>query len=567
MQIFDKLIPLEFHNKVRQKLMRDSIQYEAEAIHKDGTFIPISIESRSTKIGNMRVRVAAIRNISELKKTINELDKYKNQLEDIVKKRTAELKNQSKKLKQQNDQLQLERNQLRTIIDHIPDLIYIKDKESRFLNVNLQLIHHFGRKKLGDLIGKSDADFFSSKYADKYLLDEQEIVKSGKPMINIEELSLNKFGKQIYLSTTKVPLKDKKGEIIGIVGIGRDITEKIIAESKLIVQAKNLEESNILLEERSKKIENLNSELLDINRKLEFANSNLQERKEELETTLEQLKKAQSHLIQSEKMASLGILLAGIAHEINNPVNFIYAGVNSIIKDFEDVKIVIESFNSLDRKTQDVMALLAKIEDLKKEYEFDLAYAAITETLQDIKLGATRIKEIIDGLSRFSRIENENWKQANIHEEINNVLVLLKNKYKHRIEIKKNYDELLPLVECYPGKLYQVFMNIINNAIDALEDEQGTITIKTSFSSSMVSISIKDTGKGIKEDDKLKIFDPFFTTKEVGYGLGLGLAISYSIIQEHNGEIIVKSIVNKGTEFIVRIPIKQAKDVLSKKNK
>jgi signal transduction histidine kinase len=139
------------------------------------------------------------------------------------------------------------------------------------------------------------------------------------------------------------------------------------------------------------------------------------------------------------------------------------------------------------------------------------------------------------------------------------VLVLLKNKYKHQIEIIKNYSNNLPVVECYPGKLNQVFMNIINNAIDAIGGKPGKISITTGCTEDMVSISISDNGKGIPESDLVKIFDPFFTTKEVGYGMGLGLAISYSIIQEHNGKIEVKSVVGQGTEFLLTFPIIQIK--------
>ena len=382
MQLFDKLIPRRFHKLLKQNMMIDSIQYEAEAIHRDGTVIPISIESRSTIHGNKHVRVAAIRNISELKKTINELDQYKNHLEELVKKRTLELKQQSITLKERN---------------------------------------------------------------------------------------------------------------------------------------------------------------------------------EELETILEELKETQSHLVQSEKMASLGALLAGISHEINNPVNFIYAGVNSIIKDFQDLSIVFDFLKTTDEKFIDLNTFLIKLKDLKKETEFETAYKATSETILDIKLGASRIKEIVDSLSKFSRLDVEKWKIANIHEEIEDVLVLLKNRYKHHIEIIKNYHSSLPLVECYPGKLNQVFMNIINNAIDAIDSESGKITIKTDFTSNKVQVSIKDTGKGIKEEDKSKIFDPFFTTKDVGYGLGLGLSICYSIIQEHKGEIKVKSKLNHGTEFIILVPIVQTK--------
>ncbi len=541
--IIEKLIPENFKDIVKKNITQEVSAYEAEAIHKSGEIVPISIESKCSKIDNRCIRVAAVRNISELKKTIRELDNYKNKLEEIVKERTLELKNK-------NETLRFERNQLRTIIDNIPDTIYIKDIKSRFLNANKKELEYLKQQQLKDIVGKTDFDFYNKDFASGYFKDEQDILETGTAIINKEELCLNEHGETVYLSTTKVPLRDKNGEIIGIVGIGKDISDKKIADDKLKTQAKNLEE-------RAKKIETLNTELTGFNKKLEFANIALQERKEELETILEQLKTTQTQLVQSEKMASLGVLVAGIAHEINNPVNFIYAGVNSVIRDFDDIESVISKINQLSDKTNTIKKFLDGFDKLKNEYELDVAKNAIKETLHDIKLGANRIKEIVTGLSHFSRLETENWKKANVHEEIDNVLILLKNKYKHHIEIIKNYDENLPMVDCYPGKLNQVFMNIINNSIDAIDKKSGKIFITSSLSNKNVYISIKDTGKGISENEKSKIFDPFYTTKDVGNGLGLGLSISYSIVQEHNGNIEVKSKQNEGTEFIISLPEKQ----------
>ena len=435
------LVPPRYHKIMRQNFLKATTQYEIEAIHKNGTHIPVSIEARKAKIGNKIVRVAAVRNIGDLKKTIKELDNYKNHLEELVLKRTEKIKHQSGELKKQNDILQFERNQLRTIIDNIPDLIYIKDKESRFMNANKRQIRHLGKRRLKDIIGKTDFDFYEKPYALEYHKDEKQILKTGKPVIAREEPTVDDKGKVMVLLTTKVPLYDKHGKINSIVGIGRDITEIKNTENKL--------------RERSEKIEKLNKKLQESNNKLEVANKILHERKEEIESTLEQLKNAQSQLVQSEKMASLGILTAGIAHEINNPVNFVYAGVNSLMKDFDDIRPVIEGIKSLSSKTENAEKVLRNIEELKKKHEFDLAYAAIAETLEDIKIGASRIGEIVAGLSRFSRMENEKWKSADLHEEIDSVLILLKNKYKHHIEIVKDYYEQLPRVMCHPGKLNQ----------------------------------------------------------------------------------------------------------------
>ncbi len=550
MNIFEKIIPRDYHESIRKTFKQKSASYEAEAIHKNGTHIPISIESRDAKIGNDCLRVVAIRDISELKRTIGELNEYKSNLENIVTERTKELKHQ-------NETLEFERNQLRTIIDNLPDLIYIKDRESKFLNVNKKLIQHFGKKNLNEVIGKTDHDYYPEEYANKYRSDEKNILKTGSGMINKEEPCINSKGEKIFLSTTKVPLKDMSGNIVSIVGIGKDVTYKKQAEMKLKFQAENLKEVNTLLEEKTIFIEELNRELNISNKNLESANKILQDRKEELETALEQLKSAQTQLIHSEKMASLGVLTAGIAHEINNPVNFIYAGVTSVMKDFEDIKMVCDQVNQLNKKTKDVISLVNNIIDLKNKYEFSIAFQAIEETLKDIKLGATRISEIVRGLSRFTRMETEHWKKTNLHEELENVLILLKNRYKNRINIKRNYYKNLPHADCYPGKINQVFMNMINNAIDAIGDYKGTITIKTDCTPNKALISIKDSGTGIKEENKLKIFDPFFTTKDVGFGMGLGLAISYTIIKEHNGDIKVNSKPGKGTEMIITIPLVQ----------
>jgi PAS domain S-box-containing protein len=550
MNIFEKLISPEYHELMKNTLKQKSAHYEATAIHKDGTRIPVSIESRIAKINDKYVRVAAVRDISDLKRTIEELNKYKSQLEDIVAERTQELRDR-------NEQLQFERNQLRTIIDNIPDIIYIKDRESKFLNINKRLIRHFGKRSLKDIIGKTDHDFYPKEYADEYLADEQKILKTGISIINKEEPCLSSKGKKIIISTTKVPLKDKSGEIVNIVGIGKDITYKIKAEIKLKQQAENLKEVNARLKEKTVNIQNLNHELNVSNKNMELANKILQERKEELETTLEQLKNTQTQLIHTEKMASLGVLMAGIAHEINNPVNFIYAGVNSVMKDFDDIKIVCDQISVLREKTNDTISAVNNIINLQDKYEFSVALEAIGETLKDIKLGATRISEIVKGLSRFTRMESEEWKATDLHEELENVLILLKNKYKHNIEIERKYSKNLPLVQCYPGKMNQVFMNVINNAIDAIDGKKGTITIRTEYAANKALISIKDTGKGIEKKNELKIFDPFFTTKEVGFGMGLGLAISYTIIQEHSGEIRINSKLNRGTEMIIELPVIQ----------
>jgi signal transduction histidine kinase len=280
-------------------------------------------------------------------------------------------------------------------------------------------------------------------------------------------------------------------------------------------------------------------------------NEQLNIQKEELRTTLENLKHSQFQLLQSEKMASLGQLVAGIAHEINNPVNFISAGVESLDANLEEIGQVLDIYHKI--TPLNVEAKLKEIEKLKEKIEYKEAIKEIEKLIISIKNGTKRTTEIVKGLRTFSRMDEDTLKMASIHEGLDSTLILLYNKYKNRIEIVKNYCDL-PLIECYPGQLNQVFMNILSNAIDSI-DNRGIITISTSIKNGLILISIKDTGRGIPENLKEKIFEPFYTTKEVGKGTGLGLSISHGIIEKHLGTISFQSDVGKGSEFVISLPM------------
>jgi signal transduction histidine kinase len=286
-----------------------------------------------------------------------------------------------------------------------------------------------------------------------------------------------------------------------------------------------------------------------------FLDEKVKERTKELQKVLEDLKHAQTQLVQSEKMASLGQLVAGIAHEINNPVNFINAGVDSLSANIEDIRKVLEIYYRI--TPGNVTEKLSEIEELKEKVDYKTAVSEINKLIESIKNGTTRTTEIIRGLRTFSRLDEDILKMADIHEGLDSTLILLHNKYKNRIEIIRDYGKV-PQVECYPGQLNQVFMNLLSNAIDAIENT-GKIIIKTSINGGTVTISIKDTGHGIPENLKGRIFDPFFTTKSVGKGTGLGLSISHGIIEKHGGAITFYSREGGGTEFIISIPAVQSK--------
>jgi signal transduction histidine kinase len=325
-------------------------------------------------------------------------------------------------------------------------------------------------------------------------------------------------------------------------------------EEILQMRQKANEQLEQKVKERTAEIQEKNEVLRQQQEELKTINELLENQKKELQLTIESLKLTQSQLVQSEKMASIGQLVAGIAHEINNPVTFISAGVDSLNTNLEEVRQVIEIYDSI---TQDNAGdKLKEIKQLKEEIEYQEAVGEIDKLIDSVRTGSERTTEIVKGLRTFSRLDEDVLKIADIHEGLDSTLILLRNKYKERIEIEKQYGDI-PEIECYPGQLNQVFMNILSNAIDAIDDK-GTITISTSKSNGTIRVSIKDSGRGIPENIQSKIFEPFFTTKEVGQGTGLGLSICHSIIEKHHGSIEVKSKVGNGSEFVIGLPVKQS---------
>ncbi len=284
------------------------------------------------------------------------------------------------------------------------------------------------------------------------------------------------------------------------------------------------------------------------------AEISLRQKNEELEHALNQLKKAQVQLVQSEKLASLGQLLAGIAHEMNNPVNFISSGVNTLSERWNEINQLLNKYDELDNiENMELRTYIEQVKLLKKHIYYDETVQDINVLLKGILEGSQRTVKIINDLKQFSRTQQKEIHNINMNEYIDSNLNLLSNQFKNRIEIIKEYTDDAE-IDCHPDKINQVLMNILSNAIQAIP-EKGKITIKTEKLSQYLKITISDTGIGIPKKNLSKVFDPFFTTKEVGKGTGLGLSISYEIIKNHNGKIIVESEEKKGTQFIIKLPI------------
>lgn len=270
----------------------------------------------------------------------------------------------------------------------------------------------------------------------------------------------------------------------------------------------------------------------------------------ELEVANKELKETQGRLVHSSKMSSLGQLVAGVAHELNNPISFIYSNMNHL-KEYGDKLIKLAEAAEQDP---------SQVSKLKVEYEIDYIKSDLPKLIASCEDGARRVRDIVMGLRNFSRLDESKLKEIDVNEEIDNTLNLLAGEIKNRIQIHKYYSDL-PRLNCFATQINQVFMNILSNAVQAIEGS-GNIWITTKKipgstpAKDKISVSIQDSGRGIPQNVIDKIFDPFFSTKGVGQGTGLGLSISYGIMQNHGGDIQVKSQVGIGTEFIITVPMK-----------
>ena len=289
----------------------------------------------------------------------------------------------------------------------------------------------------------------------------------------------------------------------------------------------------------------------------------VQERTIALERANQEIKESQSMLVHSEKMRSLGELVAGIAHEINNPVNFIHGNIMILEKYMQDIFSLIDLYSR--NETTIPEEELKKVKKLKADIDIEFLKDDIKDLIRSCIEGTERTKNIVLDLKNFSRMEEMVLTQFNIPKEIDTTLNILNNKYKNRITVHKDYEENLPKIEAYGGQLNQVFMNILDNAQYAIKGD-GDVYITVKKEDSNIVVIFKDSGHGIAKKDLIKVFDPFFTTKPPGEGTGLGMSITYRVIKNHNGEISVDSEEGVGTTFTIKLPINNSPEIKEEDN-
>jgi signal transduction histidine kinase len=348
------------------------------------------------------------------------------------------------------------------------------------------------------------------------------------------------FGTAIEVILLSFALADK----INILKKEREFSQEQALRVSLENQ-KIVKEQNIVLEKR------VNERTIELTQ----VNTNLND-------TLNKLKDAQTQLIESEKMASLGQLTAGIAHEINNPINFVSSNIRPLRRDIDDVIEILNAYDEIPAidTIEGVKQKMVQIEKLKSELDLEYIKTELELLLTGMEDGARRTVEIVKGLKVFSRVDESDLNFVNINEGIESTLVILNYQMGTNLTLIKDLGSI-PNVECYGGKMNQVFMNILTNSIYAVQkadltDRTPTIWVRTFLKDNEhVTISIKDNGMGMSAAVKAKIYDPFFTTKDVGEGTGLGLSIVFKIIEVHYGTIEVISEVNQGTEFVITLPI------------
>jgi two-component system NtrC family sensor kinase len=423
--------------------------------------------------------------------------------------------------KRAEEKLANERNLLRTLIDNLPDRINVKDNDGRYVLDNTAHVRQLGLLGTEQVIGKTVRDFYPLDVATRLEEVDRAVMQTAKPLLDQEEAIVDHDGSRRWVLTTRVPILDAHGQVQGMVGMTRDITERKLAQHAL-------EEKHRLLQEA------MRSE----------------------QEAMAQLKQAQSAMVQSEKLAGLGQMVAGVAHEINNPLAFVSNNVAVLQRDVRSLAALLKLYGQGDPLLAEHNAeLLAQIHELSQRMDLSYTLTNLDELLVRSRDGLRRIQQIVRDLREFARLDASDLHEADLNAGIESTINIVRGVAKKRQVALEVELQPLPPVSCYPAKINQVVMNLVTNAIDACPID-GKVIVRSSRVGDSVRIEVADNGGGIPPDLRQRIFDPFFTTKPIGQGTGLGLSISYGIVQDHGGAIAVESELGRGTTFTVTLPFK-----------
>ncbi|MEY4737376.1 MAG: hypothetical protein RL302_1695 [Pseudomonadota bacterium] len=384
-------------------------------------------------------------------------------------------------------------------------------------------------------------DFYQNKYRASLLIADAYEAEGFFP-------TLGHGGRWLFF--TAAPLRNALGEVVGAIETLQDISERKIAEAALLKAQTEIEE---VVEQRTAQLAEVNHTLREDVARREAAEQSLLIHNNELNLLNAKLTEAHEHLIQSEKLASIGQLAAGVAHEINNPIGYIFSNFGTLEKYLLDLFQMLETYAQWEEKTSD-QNMAAQLKAARDDVELDFLKEDIPVLMKESREGLVRVREIVQNLKDFSHVDQTlDWQFANLNVGIETTLNVVHNEVKYKADVRRELGDISE-VQCMPSQINQVVMNLIVNAAHAMGPERGVITLRSGQTADHVWFEIADNGCGIPPDVLPKIFDPFYTTKPIGKGTGLGLSLSYGIVQKHGGSIDVNTELGKGTNFRVTLP-------------
>ena len=397
------------------------------------------------------------------------------------------------------------------------------------------------RPMLSDLIVQADTDALSRHQRSPVIPGAYEA----------EDFFPNIGASGHWLHFTAAPLRDRSGTIVGAIETMRDVTERRVAENALRRAHDSLEH---LVEKRTAQLAEANALLEDDIRQRQVADAEIRQRNAELTELNAKLSMAQEQLVQQEKLASIGQLAAGVAHEINNPIGYIFSNFGTLQGYLAQLFDMLAVYRNAEVHAPADVA--TRLREMREAVDLDFLREDIPVLMSESKEGIVRVRHIVQDLKDFSRVDaNQEWVWANLHTGIDSTLNIVSNEVKYKADVVKEYSDI-PDIECLPSQINQVVMNLVVNAAHAIGEQRGKITVRTGVEGENVWLEIADNGGGIARENLSRIFDPFFTTKAVGKGTGLGLSLAYGIVQKHSGRIEVDSEVGKGTTFRLTLPIR-----------